>query len=79
MTRSEAAAVEKDAAAQERAVVAPPRQPVIAPGFVRAVHPDHGQVVVYTPGEALPEWVADLLAAHPDRIDGVVDVIDLTT
>jgi hypothetical protein len=36
-----------------------------APGYMHAVHPDHGQEVVYTPGELLPDWAAaELRAGH---------------
>ena len=33
----------------------------LSPGYVHAVHPDHGESVTYTPGQLLPEWVADAL------------------
>ena len=38
-----------------------------APGYVHCdAHPDHGEPVVYTPGQLLPEWVrADLAAGAP--------------
>jgi hypothetical protein len=35
----------------------------LAPGFVHVdAHPDHGEPVVYTPGELLPDFVLDALA-----------------
>jgi hypothetical protein len=38
--------------------------PRLAPGFVHVdAHPDHGEPVVYTPGELLPDWLRDKLAA----------------
>jgi len=37
--------------------------PRLAPGFVHCdAHPEHGEPVVYTPGELLPDWVRDMLA-----------------
>lgn len=37
--------------------------PRLAPGYVHCdAHPEHGEPVVYTPGELLPEWVRDALA-----------------
>lgn len=48
--------------------------PRLSPGYLHAVHPDHGEPVVYTPGQALPEWVRDALAAGatlaPDEHEG---------
>jgi hypothetical protein len=35
--------------------------PRLAPGYVHAVHPDHGEPVVYTPGQLLPDWVAEAI------------------
>lgn len=32
---------------------------VLSPGWVHAVHPDHGQPVVFVAGELLPAWVVD--------------------
>ncbi len=38
--------------------------PRLAPGYVHVdAHPDHGQPVIYTPGEALPDFVLEALAA----------------
>jgi hypothetical protein len=33
--------------------------------FVHAVHPDHGEQVVFTPGELLPEWALDPANRQP--------------
>ena len=30
---------------------------MLAPGFIHAVNPEHGERVVFTPGELLPPWV----------------------
>jgi hypothetical protein len=36
----------------------------LAPGYVHVdAHPDHGEPVIYTPGELLPPWVQDALKA----------------
>ena len=36
----------------------------LAPGFVHVdAHPEHGEPVVYTPGELLPDWLRDALAS----------------
>jgi len=36
---------------------------MLSPGHIRvAKHPEHGEPVVYVPGELLPEYVADALA-----------------
>jgi hypothetical protein len=37
--------------------------PRLAPGFIHAVHPDHGEPVTIQPGELTPGWMADQLAA----------------
>ena len=45
-----------------------------SPGFVHAVHPEHGEAVVYVPGELLPGWVVDALdggRGHYDVGSGV--------
>jgi hypothetical protein len=48
--------------------------PRLSPGYVHAVHPEHGQPVVYQPGQALPDWlVAELDAGGvlvPDEHEG---------
>jgi hypothetical protein len=34
----------------------------LAPGYVHCdAHPDHGEPVLYCPGELLPDWVQDAL------------------
>jgi len=35
----------------------------IAPGYVHAIHPDHGEPVTYTPGQLMPPWLLEELAA----------------
>jgi len=61
----------EDQAAQERGGAHPePRRQVLAENYVHAVHPDHGEAVVYVPGQALPDWVVDAMDAgrfHRDR------------
>jgi hypothetical protein len=37
--------------------------PRLSPGYVHAVSPEHGEPVVFTPGQALPGWVTDALEA----------------
>ena len=37
----------------------------MVPRFVRAVHPDHGQMVTFTPGEAMPRWLLQALLTGP--------------
>ncbi len=46
-----------------------------APGIVHAVHPEHGGVVTYTPGQLLPDWLREELAAGAALVpeaDGVL-------
>jgi hypothetical protein len=43
---------------------------VLAPGFVHAIHPGHGEPVVFTPGELLPPWVDEALAAGAELVAG---------
>ena len=50
---------------------------VIAPGFVRAVHPDHGEPVTFVPGELLPPWAAALLRGGQGRFDADAGVFIL--
>jgi hypothetical protein len=51
-------------AGQDAPLLPPPGYvPVDAPCFIHAVHPDHGEDVTYVPGERLPGWVRDNLAA----------------
>jgi len=65
----------EDAAAQEAASVAaaPPPPParigVQAPSYIRAKHPDHGEPVVFVPGELLPEWAAEKVKAGKAKVD----------
>lgn len=42
---------------------------VQSPGFIRAVHPEHGEPVVFVPGEMLPAWAAEALAAGHGRLE----------
>jgi hypothetical protein len=49
-----------------------------APAYARAVHPEHGQAVVFTPGELLPAWVSDSLTAGGELVaadDGTLDLV----
>ncbi|MGS2616042.1 hypothetical protein ACVCAH_16190 [Micromonospora sp. LZ34] len=46
-----------------------PRHRGTAAAYVRAVHPDTGQPVTYVPGEALPEWVSDVLESGKASYD----------
>jgi hypothetical protein len=47
-----------------------PRLPLAAPSYIRAVHPEQGDEVTFVPGEALPDWVRDVLpAGKPDPKD----------
>lgn len=35
---------------------------MLSPGYIRvARHPEHGEAVVYAPGQLLPQWVTDAL------------------
>ena len=34
-----------------------------APGYIHAIHPGHGEPVTYTPGQLLPDWLLEDLAA----------------
>ncbi len=49
---------------------------MLAPAFVHAAHPDHGEPVVYTLGEFLPPWVAEALAAGRGQFvaEGVIEL-----
>jgi hypothetical protein len=63
-----------DEAAQERAGVRPESVPrvTLAPGYVRApagMHPDHGDAVVFTPGQLLPDWAAKALVDQETEPD----------
>jgi len=35
---------------------------MVAPGHVQAIHPEHGEAVVFLPGERLPDWAAKAFA-----------------
>lgn len=34
-----------------------------APGYIHAIHPGHGEPVTYTPGQLMPGWLLEELAA----------------
>jgi hypothetical protein len=36
----------------------------VARTHLRAVHPDHGEHIVFVPGEAIPRWLVDAIAAE---------------
>ncbi|WP_435586142.1 hypothetical protein [Micromonospora aurantiaca (nom. illeg.)] len=42
-------------------------RPVTAPGILHVTHPESGERLTYTPGEALPEWVAKAFG-DPGRV-----------
>jgi hypothetical protein len=48
--------------------------PRLSPGYVHAVSPEHGEPVVFTPGQALPDWVIEAVDAGavlaPDEHEG---------
>jgi hypothetical protein len=47
-------------------------------GCIRAVHPDHGNEVMFVPGELLPAWAAEALRAGRGGLtDGGHIVLDL--
>jgi hypothetical protein len=54
--KAERGAVEADEAAQETGP-AEVKVPRLSRTYVHAVHPDHGEPVVFVPGELLPDWV----------------------
>jgi hypothetical protein len=61
-----------DAAAQERAGATAGNVGTLSPGFVAVpagLHPDHGDAVTFAPGELLPGWAAELLAAQRPEPD----------
>lgn len=67
-------AVLEDTAAQEQPARdepagPPPKVGVVAPGYIRATHPDHGEAVVFVPGELLPDWAAEALKAGGAEAD----------
>jgi hypothetical protein len=56
----------QDMRAQEQGGT-PPSSPqfTLSPGYVwvpAGMHPDHGDAVVFAPGQLLPDWAAELLA-----------------
>jgi hypothetical protein len=66
LSYGEERAMANDLKAQERADATPDIDtPVLSPGYVRCpagMHPGHDDAVVFTPGQLLPEWVAEALA-----------------
>ena len=45
--------------------------PRLAPGFVHAVNPEHGEPVTIQPGELMPEWmIGALVAGGSLAVDG---------
>jgi hypothetical protein len=53
----------REARRLERGPAAVTARPTLATAYVHAVHPEHGEDVVYVPGQALPGWVAEALDA----------------
>jgi hypothetical protein len=74
-------AMAKDLKAQERADATPDIDtPVLSPGYVRCaagMHPDHGEAVVFVPGQLLPDWAADALASQRPvpTPDGIYELV----
>jgi hypothetical protein len=60
--------LQADLRAQERAAADAPKVPVVAKQYIHAVHPEHGEGVVFVPGEALPGWAVDALKAGRGRV-----------
>ena len=58
-------------------VPAPGYVPSMAPCWIHAVHPDHGEDVTYVPGERLPAWLRDDLAAGAVLVPEAKDVARL--
>ncbi len=70
----EQAALAAELAAAEGAGAIAPNLGTLSPGFMRAVHPEHGEPVTFCPGEMLPAWAAAALHAgtgHYDAGSGV--------
>ena len=48
--------------------------PRLSPGYVHAIHPDHGEPVVYAPGQELPAWLREAIDGGatlvPDETEG---------
>jgi hypothetical protein len=43
----------------------------MAPGFVHAVNPEHGEPVTIQPGELMPDWLlAALISGGSLKVDG---------
>lgn len=53
---AEQQAREADEALQDRGEPAPRQVQRLAQGFVHTTRPDDGLPVVFTPGEAIPDW-----------------------
>jgi hypothetical protein len=65
-------------AAAERAILADhdrARRPAgrQSPGYLHTVHPDHGEPVVFVPGETLPDWAAQALDAYEAERQAALD------
>jgi hypothetical protein len=48
-----------------------------SPGFIHATHPEHGEAVVFVPGELLPGWVVEALDGGRGRYDAATGVFVL--
>ena len=60
LTLDEEDELEREHLALERAGAQRHAVGVCARGYVHAVHPDHGEPVVFVPGEMLPSWAVDV-------------------
>jgi hypothetical protein len=72
VTRAEDKARAADEAAQERAGAVARSIGVQSPGFVQVpagMHPDHGEPVIFNPGEMLPGWAAEALLEQRPQAD----------
>ncbi len=70
---AERAAMARDLRRQERGPTPPGTSGVLAPGYVQVpggAHPDHGEAVVFAPGELLPGWLTELLREQRPETDG---------
>jgi len=70
-----------DLRVQERAVATPQPDHVFAPGYIRCpagMHPDHGEAVVFTPGQLIPGWAAQaLVEQRPEpTFDGIYVLVN---
>lgn len=52
---------------------APPRR-ATAGAYIRATHPDTGQLVTFVPGEALPVWASEALDGGKATYDQAANV-----